>query len=699
MSRPGKIIVSLKDLPVTIAAAERVGMRINPGAGFRARLLLANEGNMSLHWSAEQPLRLAYRWFDESGTCVEADGHRSLVPMPLEPEATVEIELSASAPATVGKYRMIASLVLEGVHWACDVAKNGWLALDMEVVAPPAWPEELELSPGGKALRGAIAAASLERMLAERPIDPAVVNKPARSPAPSLMEGSVQASPMSLNRRLSNLGRRMRAWLRHMLGVVEMRQAVEELLRRSAEQERQMLAARKELAETVQARAEQALQFEAMQARHAAWEAHWAKLDQIHADVASLADRHGLAFDHVHRALNDVAAAHNELHRKVGKEITAAHDELHQKMGKKIIAAHDELDRKLGKEIASVRQELGQELRGGTVAVELLSTLRQLADWARSAGDLGAIATIDQQIRSLPDRMAAEAARQLPVLGELERHAAYNSAKLDALLSREMIALPTAGLVLARNRHGFLAIQDDDVAAIAYYSSGDLPEPGTVALVERLLQPGDCFIDVGANVGAYTLVAARHVGPSGKVIAVEPMPATARALRTTVSLNGVSSIVETHECALGSAAGRATMYPGKTSGHSSMLEIDGAGGEPVEVDVKRGSEIVGRRRPQLIKVDVEGWELDVLEGLNSCIRSAGVSLIVECSPVHIRRKGLSLEAWLNWLRGLGMKIWIIDDRRIALRPLLDPSEVGDGSANLFLSRACPAALEAMVDES
>ncbi|MDP9422836.1 MAG: FkbM family methyltransferase [Pseudomonadota bacterium] len=812
VNQPAKIIASLKPLPVALSVPEQAILRMNAGVGFRTKLLIANEGDSALHWTSEQPLHLAYRWFDQNGACIEADGHRSSIPGPLGAGSSVEVELSGTAPALAGSYRLVASLILEGVHWACDVADSGWLTLDVDVVVPPAWPRELENSRGGKALRGALAAASLERLLLERPL-----NRSARdevtiaTPAPA--EPIIHSPAETTKRPRASLGRRIRAWIRHMLGIVEMRQAVEELLRRTAEHERQVLAARAELADLANAHVEQSRHFEEIQTRHAAIEGHLPKLDAIGAGMRSLgkdlkklagaaakteevnaalqdkthnalasvgkslsaqrnslgminhaAESQRVVLDQMQRWLEQIDRSSDSLRNELQRELREAESQrvvldqmqhrleridrssdslrnelqrelregeaiqtllsglnelrswtqtagdldrigsideairhLPERFESDILAARDALDRKLSGEISAAWQQLGNEMRGGAVAIELMSTLRQLASWARQAGDLGAIATIEETTSALAARLAAVAADQLPLLRELTLHASYNSAKLDALLSRELIALPAAGLVLARNRFGLLAIQEDDVAAIAYYSSGDLPEPGTVAVIERLLEPGDSFVDIGANVGAHTLVAARHVGPSGKVIAVEPMPVTARTLETTVAINGVSRIVDVHECALGAAPGRASMFPGKTSGHSSMLQLEQAG-EPVQVEVKRGSQLIGRRKPRLIKIDVEGWELDVLEGIGSSLESAKVSLIVECSPVHIRRRGSSPQAWLERLRQTGMKIWLIDDGRLALRPLKKVDEVGDGGANLFLARALPAALESMVDD-
>jgi FkbM family methyltransferase len=347
--------------------------------------------------------------------------------------------------------------------------------------------------------------------------------------------------------------------------------------------------------------------------------------------------------------------------------------------------------------LTTSQKELRLELEGGKVVIELISTLRDLAKWAAS----GQETQFYQEIRTELDRVLHELQGDVRLRdtqnSALVTQAGQASVKLDALLTRQAIPLATLGLVLVRNRLGLLAIQDDDAAAIAYYLSGELPEAGTIALVERLLSKGDCFVDVGANVGIYSLLAGRIVGPTGKVIAVEPMPITFNALRTTLAVNGMLDIVDMHECALGSRADTLRLYSSHTSGHSSLLEPAGHAKGSDDVTIKLGDEVLAGARPKIIKIDVEGWELEVLEGLRNTIEQTdGLSIIMECSPIHIRRKHDSLVEWMERIKSFGLRCWRIDDDALALSPMDDVMKIDDRGTNVLLSRRLDKRLEPML---
>jgi hypothetical protein len=93
-------------------------------------------------------------------------------------------------------------------------------------------------------------------------------------------------------------------------------------------------------------------------------------------------------------------------------------------------------------------------------------------------------------------------------------------------------------------------------------------EQGIHDALERLLRPGDVFVDAGANVGFYTLLASRLVGPTGRVLAIEMMPATADILRQHVAINDCTN-VELVEKALSDRAGDTIMakVPAGKHGH------------------------------------------------------------------------------------------------------------------------------------
>jgi len=138
-------------------------------------------------------------------------------------------------------------------------------------------------------------------------------------------------------------------------------------------------------------------------------------------------------------------------------------------------------------------------------------------------------------------------------------------------------------------------------------------EPGEREYVRTHLRPGDCFVDLGAHVGLYTLLAARAVGPAGGVVAVEADPRTHARLVENVGLNDVAN-VKTFQCGVSDRAeiGRLSVDAGANRGASSFLV---AKDEEVEVECLPLTAILekaGVSHVHGMKLDIEGLEFRVL---------------------------------------------------------------------------------------
>jgi len=190
---------------------------------------------------------------------------------------------------------------------------------------------------------------------------------------------------------------------------------------------------------------------------------------------------------------------------------------------------------------------------------------------------------------------------------------------------------------------GFSMLVDpcfDPVLETALYYHG-IYEEGTLHVMRKVLRPGDAFIDVGANLGLMTLWAARLIGASGHVHAFEPQPDTYAVLERHLAINAVRNVT-VHRCALGAQPGRRTLYERSdvSRGAASMVKPEKTFGQTtVELDtldhLVETSQIGAVR---MMKIDVEGWELEVLKGARRLLaqRVAPV-LCVESSrlcPVH-----------------------------------------------------------------
>jgi FkbM family methyltransferase len=163
---------------------------------------------------------------------------------------------------------------------------------------------------------------------------------------------------------------------------------------------------------------------------------------------------------------------------------------------------------------------------------------------------------------------------------------------------------------------------------------GGIWEPSVTALFRNVLSPGDVCVDVGANIGYFTLLAATLVGPNGRVYALEPAPDTHAALEAGIELNGFSNV--TALCvAAGEADGEAVLDDHVHSVLSSIRGTgkDDTGADGLTVPVRSVASVIQSSdlpRLRLVKIDVEGYELEVLRGLEPVLkRGARPTVIVE----------------------------------------------------------------------
>jgi FkbM family methyltransferase len=141
-----------------------------------------------------------------------------------------------------------------------------------------------------------------------------------------------------------------------------------------------------------------------------------------------------------------------------------------------------------------------------------------------------------------------------------------------------------------------------------------LHEFADMAFVLHVLRPADLFVDVGANVGSYTVLASKVCGASS--IAIEPDPGTVASLRRNIAANAIEAQVEVVEGALGATVSRARFTVGLDTCNRVATSADS---KFREVAVFPLDEVVGTRQPAIIKMDVEGFEAAVLAGASEAL--------------------------------------------------------------------------------
>jgi len=276
----------------------------------------------------------------------------------------------------------------------------------------------------------------------------------------------------------------------------------------------------------------------------------------------------------------------------------------------------------------------------------------------------------------------------IPRLDRIEQYAAASA--------RRVAVNCDVGEMLVRTEVGFVLCSASDHALISgLLESGEL-EPGTRLLIQKFLRPGDLYVDVGANIGMHTLAAARAMQGQGKIIAFEPFEQTKRMLEKSVWMNGFSNMTTIYQAAVSNTTGHHEFFIGATSGHHSLFSLDHTPNHhqnPIEVPLLRLDDTIAPGQPvNLMKIDVEGAELDVIEGGASIITSnPDIALIVEFGASHLRRTGRNPDQWFESFSKLGLNHRVINQDTGMLESLSIAELTKVESVNLFFARENSAA--------
>jgi FkbM family methyltransferase len=177
----------------------------------------------------------------------------------------------------------------------------------------------------------------------------------------------------------------------------------------------------------------------------------------------------------------------------------------------------------------------------------------------------------------------------------------------------------------------------DDVLREMYLAA--IPcEPVTTAWMTETIAPGAVIVDVGANVGYYTLLAARLVGPAGRVVAFEPNPAVRSRLERHVRLNRVQSVVQVYGVALANGeAGEVELFVPPAAAESGIASLTlspalaARGATAVHVRTQRFDDWL-EKTPlapiAVMKIDVEGGEMGVIDGMRGLLATRPPAAIV-----------------------------------------------------------------------
>ncbi len=160
-------------------------------------------------------------------------------------------------------------------------------------------------------------------------------------------------------------------------------------------------------------------------------------------------------------------------------------------------------------------------------------------------------------------------------------------------------------------------------------------------MLERVLEPGMTVLDIGANIGYYALMELRLIGSAGTLVAVEPSPANVVLLRHNLALNGYTD-VEVHQAAVSDRPGRRELFLSAMSNLNTFHDT-GTGrlhlsGETVEVETVTVPQLMAGRALHLIRMDVEGHEVEVINGLLPAVEAGEMAPMI-LFETHLSRYG------------------------------------------------------------
>jgi FkbM family methyltransferase len=205
--------------------------------------------------------------------------------------------------------------------------------------------------------------------------------------------------------------------------------------------------------------------------------------------------------------------------------------------------------------------------------------------------------------------------------------------------------------------------------------TGPVARSFELELFAEAVRPGATVVDCGAHLGLQTLIAARAVGPAGKVVTIEAAPPTAAALRANVLANGFEDRVDVVEAAAAAVERPVLIHLNPWLDRAGVAEPGSDAERTVEVPGIRLDDVIGERRLDVAKIDVEGAEAEVLAGFGRALASSsGATVFLECHPKRLAALGTDPVEWMAKLAARE-RLELIDEPSRSLLRLDDRVEV------------------------
>lgn len=253
-----------------------------------------------------------------------------------------------------------------------------------------------------------------------------------------------------------------------------------------------------------------------------------------------------------------------------------------------------------------------------------------------------------------------------PNLTTRQKIALAHAVQRTVMFGRRLFGRDARTLVTRRGLHWDLDLREGIDFSIWLLGTF---EPSTVSQYSRILKEGDTVLDIGANIGAHTLHLARCVGAGGRVVAIEPTDFAYGKLTRNLALNGaLQTRVLTVQAMLAAADTEKVAQPTYSSwpleaaddGHplhlGRLMSCDGARIRSLDALVEE----CGLARVDLMKIDIDGFECEMLRGARRTLERWRPVLVMEFAPYVLLERGASLAEMLALLAGVGYALEDVD---------------------------------------
>lgn len=300
-----------------------------------------------------------------------------------------------------------------------------------------------------------------------------------------------------------------------------------------------------------------------------------------------------------------------------------------------------------------------------------------------------------ERLQSLGDRLGAfekkmdEVSRTAAAMNEEVRLIHAYSSAVNAKVDRlKPIVCAGDGAVLTMFEGFVMAFPGEDYGLTASYTFVDNIELGLRSLFKKIVREGMTVVDVGANVGVYTLISGRLVGETGRVYSFEPTPRVFDLLKANVEMACLQGRVELVRKAVTDEGGRKLKLSLFSSTRNNTL-FGGAESDKgfTEVDTVTLDDMFSGKRVDVVKIDAEGAESRILKGMKGVVRdNPGMVIIIEFAGQHLKRAGVDPCDFIREIKGLGLSIKRVDDYTGDITPISEKELIEIPGSNVVLRR-------------